>query len=328
MHQLLQNKPNSNNNHFQPLRHLTKWHRWQISWRSVLLALLCSLGVNSSHGATTSEKMLKIFTKEIEGITHFYVQNLEMADVTATFDMKLVNLKCSALLPYTATFPGTKTVEAFTVSAINAGAPWSYKYTDSYTIGSTTAVHDDTYIYSLPYAAGQTFNVSQGYHGGFSHTGPDEYAIDWKMPPGTPVHAARDGVVVQSKDSSNVGGPSRKFENCANCILIQHSDGTIGIYAHLSKGGNRVKVGDKVKAGDWIALSGNTGFTSGPHLHFSVFKTKSGKERESIPVRFQTADGPELTLVTGESYKNVPIATQQAQVQPRLAAVIANKKKS
>lgn len=295
----------------------------------MLLALLCSLGASSSHAAATPAKMLKIFTKEIEGITHFYIQNLEVADVTATFDMKLVNLKCSAVLPYTATIPGAKTVEAFTVCAINSNAPWSYKYTDSYTIGSSTAVHDDSYIYSLPYAAGQTFNVSQGYHGTFSHTGPDEYAIDWKMNPGTPVHAARDGVVVQSKDDSNVGGPNRKFQSCANCILIQHSDGTIGIYAHLMKGGNRVKVGDKVKVGDWIALSGNTGFTSGPHLHFSVFKTKSGKERESIPVRFQPAGTTApITLVAGESYKCTPAAAQQAKIRAPLAVIISGRKKS
>lgn len=305
------------------------WRRcWQISWRPMMLALLCSLGANSSHGAGTSTKMLHVFTKEIDGITHFYVENLQLADVTATFEMKLINLQCSTSLPYTATFPGNQTVEAFTVSAVNKSVPWDYSYTDSYTIGSVSARHDDSYVYSLPYAAGQTFSVSQGYHGKFSHTGPDEYATDWKMSPGTPVHAARGGVVVQSKDDSDVGGPSRKFENYANCVLIRHSDGTIGIYAHLLKGGNRVKVGDKVNVGDLIALSGNTGFTSGPHLHFSVFKTKSGKERESIPVRFQTANASALTLVTGGSYKSVPATTQQAKVHLPMAATTDDKKRS
>src|SRR5581483_2370758 len=143
--------------------------------------------------------------------------------------------------------------------------PWSYKFTDSFTLGSATARHDDSYVYSLPYAAGQVFLVSQGYGGSFSHTGPDMYSIDWKMPIGTPVHAARSGEVVKATDDSDIGGPSRKFEKCANCILIRHSDGTIGIYAHLQKGGNRVKVGDRITAGTLIGLSGNTGFTSGPH---------------------------------------------------------------
>ncbi len=272
--------------------------------------------------------MLDIFTMKIAGVTHFFVQNFEASDVAATFEMNLVNLKCSTNLPYTTTFPGNQIVEAFTVCPVEKDVPWSCSYTNSFTIGSVTAMHDDTYVYSLPYADDQEFRVSQGYHGAFSHTGQDEYAIDWEMPLGTPVHAARGGVVVQSKDDSKVGGRKRKFENYANKILIRHSDGTIGIYAHLLKGGNRVKVGDKINAGDWIALSGNTGFTSGPHLHFSVFKAKTGKERESIPIRFQTADGPKLTLVMGESYKSVSVNTQQARVQPPLAAVIAGKKKS
>ncbi len=297
-------------------------------WRSMLLALLCSVAATSSRATATSGKMLKVTTKEIQGVIHFYVQNLELADVTATFDMKLVNLKCSANLPYTATIPGKQTVEAFSVSPIKKDVPWDYSYTDSFTVGSSTARHDDTYAYLLPYAAGQTFSVSQGYHGRFSHTGPDEYAIDWKMSPGTPVHAARGGVVVQSKDDSDIGGPSRQFQNAANLILIRHSDGTIGIYAHLSKGGNRVKVGDEVAAGDWIALSGNTGFTSGPHLHFSVFKTKSGKERESIPIKFQVSNGSALTLVAGESYRRAPATTQQVKARLPLAAATEYKSRS
>jgi murein DD-endopeptidase MepM/ murein hydrolase activator NlpD len=297
--------------------------RRQIPWRPLLLTLLCCLGTGACQGTANPDKMLKVTTKDIKGATHFYVQNLEAADVTATFEMNLENLQCSTKLPYTATIPGNKTVEAFTVCAVNKNVPWSYKYTDSFTIGSTEARHDDNYVYSLPYAAGQTFSVSQGYHCNYSHTGPDEYAIDWKMPPGTPVHAARDGIVVQSKDDSDRGGPSRKFESCANCILIKHPDGTIGIYAHLSKGGNQVKVGAKVSVGDWIALSGNTGFTSGPHLHFSVFKTKSGKERESIPVRFQTANSPALTLKTGGSYKSAPIAMPEQQVKTAMPSVAA-----
>src|SRR5207244_139268 len=92
----------------------------QIPWRPVLLALFCCLAANPGHGAAAAGKMLKVTTKVIDGVTHFYVQNLEAADVTATFDMKLVNLKCSQPLPFTATIGGKQTVEAFTVCAIKA----------------------------------------------------------------------------------------------------------------------------------------------------------------------------------------------------------------
>jgi murein DD-endopeptidase MepM/ murein hydrolase activator NlpD len=122
------------------------------------------------------------------------------------------------------------------------------------------------------------------------------------MPVGTPVVAAREGLVVKSKDDSDEGGPDRKFQQAANSILIQHDDGTIGIYAHLKKDGNTVKEGDWVKAGDVIGLSGNTGFSSGPHLHFAVFITRTGSERVSIPVKFRTADREAVIPVIGHAY--------------------------
>ncbi len=271
--------------------------------------------------------MLKVTTHNEGGTLHFYVQNLEAAEVTATFDVQMTNLKGSTNFPYTTTFPGNQTVEAFTLAPISSEAPWNYSFTDAFTIGSLSAIHDDAQVYSLPYAPGTAFRVTQGYHGSFSHSGPDEYAIDWKMSVGTPVHAARGGVVVKSKDDSDVGGPDRKYEGCANCILIQHSDGTIGIYAHLKCGGNKVKVGDKVAVGDLIGLSGNTGFTSGPHLHFSVFKTRSGRERLSLPVKFRTVDNVSTTIVSGQSYKAGAIEVQQVKAAPPLAGTTTAKKR-
>lgn len=281
---------------------------------ALLLSLLCAFWAGDARAGSEADKMLKVTTHEDEGgITHFYVQNNEAADVTATFDVKMLNLRCNLNLPLTTTFPGNRTVEAFTLSPLKAGSPWNFSYTDAFTIGNNSAVPDDSYVYQLPYQKGKTFRVTQGYHGKFSHTGPDEYAVDWKMPEGTPVYAARGGIVVKAKDDSGVGGPDRKFEDCANCVLIQHSDGTIGIYAHLKKGGCKVKVGDRVNTGDLVALSGNTGFTSGPHLHFSVFKTRSGRERLSVPVKFQTEDGVSLELVTDKKYKCVPNEVQVAK---------------
>jgi len=165
------------------------------------------------------------------------------------------------------------------------------------------AVHEDSYLYSLPYAAVTSFKVTQGYHGTFSHTGPDELATDWKMPEGTPVFAAREGVVVAVKDDSEKGGAHRKFEDCANMVTIQHADGTMAHYCHLSPHSAKVKVGQKIRTGDLLAASGNTGFTSGPHLHFAVFKARDGFGRETIPVKFRTASGSGLTLISGEIYR-------------------------
>jgi len=98
-----------------------------------------------------------------------------------------------------------------------------------------------------------------------------------------------------------------KYDQFNNYVLIRHEDGTLGHYCHLQKGGCLVKPGQLVKTGDAIARSGNTGFSSGPHLHFSVYKTKNGRERESIPVKFRTADDEILTLLNGRSYRAAEI---------------------
>jgi murein DD-endopeptidase MepM/ murein hydrolase activator NlpD len=278
-----------------------------------VLKFICALAaavirlsvVPSLQAGVVSDEMVKIFTREQDGLTHFYVQNLQGGNVTATLKLRSSNLHASATFPCTIELAPNQTVEAFNFSPIRADLPWKYTYERSSIIGSVRAVADTNFVYRLPYACGETFPVSQGYHGKFSHTGPDEYAIDWKMPVGTPVHAARGGLVVKSKDDADCGGPERKYECCANCILIQHDDGTIGIYGHLKKGGNQVKVGDRVKAGDLIALSGNTGFSSGPHLHFAVFKAHDGATRESLPVKFQTVGGPAF-LVSGKQYQAQP----------------------
>ncbi|HEY0455635.1 MAG TPA: M23 family metallopeptidase [Verrucomicrobiae bacterium] len=272
-------------------------------------------------------KSVKIVTQREGEATRFYVNNMEQTDVTVTFELDMTNLKGNIPLPHTMTVPGNKMTEAFLVSPIKPAEHWNYTYTSHYTIGSTTARHDDNYVYSLPYAAGDSFKVTQGYNGSYSHTGPDQYAIDWKMPAGTPVHAARDGVVAKVKDDSNTGGGDRKFVNCANYILIRHADGTMANYAHLQKGGSRVRVGQRVQAGDCIGMSGNTGFSSGPHLHFSVFKTRDGMQRVSLPVKFRTGNGSGITLAEGKTYKCIHSLEGPAPIIATVGTGLLNEKK-
>lgn len=265
-------------------------------------ALPPAVVASGSLGNSQSRQMLKVTQRRDGNVIRFLVENLESADVTATFDLGLVNLKGSTPFPFTTTFAPHQTIEAFTLSPIDEAQEWHFSLTNAYTLGSNRAVHDDRFVYSLPYTPGQAFLVSQADDGAFSHTGPERHAIDWQMPEGTPVLAARGGIVVETKDDSSAGGADRSFENSANYILIQHSDGTIGNYAHLLKHGVKVKVGQTVNTGDVIGLSGNTGFSSGPHLHFSVFKTRNGRERESIAIRYRTANATAERLASGKVY--------------------------
>jgi murein DD-endopeptidase MepM/ murein hydrolase activator NlpD len=250
-------------------------------------------------------------------LTRLFVENNEYSEITMTLDMHLVNLKGNVAFPYTATFPARKVTEALVLSPIDCGAQWEYSYTNSYKLGSNCAQHDDSYLYELPYGPGAKFKVTQGYNGKFSHTGSNQYAIDWQMPEGTLVRAARGGVVVRAKDDSNKGGASMDYDRFNNYVLIRHSDGTLGHYCHLQKGGCLVKVGQTVAAGDFIAHSGSTGFSSGPHLHFCVFKTKDGHNRVSLPVKFKTSEENGVTLLAGHSYR----APEMQSASARLSAL-------
>ncbi len=268
------------------------------------------LGDNPAGRSAGSRETLIRISSEREGtLTHLFVENVQAADVTVTFEMELTNLIANVAFPYTTTLAGKSKVKLFTLSPEDASRGWSWTYTYYSTFGSTTAVHDDSYVYSLPYAPGKAFRVSQSYNGTYSHFGADQYAIDWRMPQGTPVYAARGGKVVGVKNDSNIGGDDSKYDWDANYVLIQHSDGTLGQYVHLMKGGTCVQVGQQVEAGEQIGLSGNTGHSTGPHLHLSIFKAQDGKHRITIPVRYSTAEAFATTLEEGRSYRAVGSST-------------------
>jgi murein DD-endopeptidase MepM/ murein hydrolase activator NlpD len=252
--------------------------------------------------ATVNNTKVKVRTEHAAGgSTHFIIENSELSEVTMTFNFGTVNMKSDVAFPYTATFKPGET-EAFTLSPRDTNVTWEYCYTNYYKLGSSVAMPDD-YVYSLPYAPGTAHRITQGYDGKFSHQGSNKYAIDWQMPEGTAVCAARGGLVVKVKDDSDLGGPSMEYDAFNNYVLIRHDDGTLGHYCHLKKGGVMVYPGDIVKTGDLIALSGCTGFSSGPHLHFCVFVAKDGRERESVPVKFRDDHGESVTLVEGQKYR-------------------------
>ena len=166
-----------------------------------------------------------------------------------------------------------------------------YRYSLDWTIGDKDAVHDDDHLYSLPYASGESYRVIQGFGSRFSHTGLEEFAIDLDMAVGTPVHAARAGIVARVEESNSRGCWENGCGKYANYVVILHGDGTTGEYYHLEKDGAVVEVGDTVEQGQQIAYSGNTGHTTKPHLHFAVYRATDGGNTQSIPVRFKGAGG-------------------------------------
>ncbi|MBC7474599.1 MAG: M23 family metallopeptidase, partial [Candidatus Sericytochromatia bacterium] len=191
--------------------------------------------------------------------------------VSINFD-PLTNLKTSVKMPYNITVVAHKTLKAFDLIRINISEEYRYNY-KFYTVeGIMSAKHDNNYIYSLPYKSGESYKIIQGFNGKYTHVGEQKYALDFGLPQGTEIRAARDGVVVGIKSDSSTSGWGEKYAKFANYIYVQHSDGTFGGYIHLKKDGVKVELGQKVKVGDIIGLSGNTGWTDGPHLHFWVYK--------------------------------------------------------
>ncbi len=128
-----------------------------------------------------------------------------------------------------------------------------------------------------------------------------EHGIDFLVPIGTEILAARKGKVVDVKVDSNEGGFEEKYigNKYLNFITIEHEKGEFSQYAHLKFNGACVKEGDKVKAGEVIGYSGNTGYTSTPHLHFHVYRdvdTEIGWE--TLQVEFE---GEELKIIRTET---------------------------
>ena len=177
------------------------------------------------------------------------------------------------------------------LSGAAAPAEGGYRISYDWTVGDKDAVHDDDYLYALPYAPGSRFRVLQSFGSRFSHTGLEEFAVDFDMPVGTPVHAARSGVVARIEESHFRGCWDTGCGKFANYIVVLHSDSTTGEYYHLAENGAAVAVGGVVEQGQLIGYSGNTGHSTMPHLHFAVYRATEWGNTQSIPVRFRSADG-------------------------------------
>lgn len=161
---------------------------------------------------------------------------------------------------------------------------------------------DSSYIYTLPFQHKKKVFLVQGYESMFSHKG--ERALDFKVKKGTIVCAARDGVVNASRKDSDAGG--LKPENLAdgNYVTIRHADGSTAWYWHLEKDGVMVNTGDTVKAGQPIGMSGNTGYSAFPHLHFEVQGYDAEGKYVQLPTRFYTQKGV-IYLRPGKFYRTL-----------------------
>jgi len=206
------------------------------------------------------------------------------------------NTSTEPQLPVRIVVPPDSEMETVRMWPTEHDKSFSYRFSYRYGMGDPTAKHHPPRPYRPPFQAGNTFFISQAFHGAFSHHGPQsEYAIDIAMPLGATVCASREGVIMDIANDFFTGGTDKEaYAERANFIRILHDDGTMALYAHLEVESIVVGIGTRVAAGDVIARSGDTGFSTGPHLHFAIQKNV-GLALEALPFKIANAEGNGVT---------------------------------
>ncbi|RED91585.1 M23 family metallopeptidase [Marinoscillum furvescens] len=248
--------------------------------------------------ATAQEKVIKAYheTQEDNSLI-IYVENRSEVLHSVLLEGNLKGMSASIALPITQVVPPKSTTAFVTLTPTANSYGYSYEFTS--TQGDVTAIHDDTYVYQLPYQSGESHRIDQGYLERPTHM--DQYALDFHMDTGTKICAIRDGKVMNVVQKHNRGCPDKSCGQYNNFVQVMHADGSIADYSHLQKNGALVKIGDEVKAGDVIALSGATGQASGPHLHLEVYVMRfSGSQ--SVEASYQLDASTVGIPQTGKSY--------------------------
>jgi murein DD-endopeptidase MepM/ murein hydrolase activator NlpD len=162
--------------------------------------------------------------------------------------------------------------------------------------GPTSPDPEPTYL--LPFPVGDSSQVIQGNNGSFTHFGPSAYGFDFRMTIGRKVTAMRAGQVIAVEERHLDGNRTPGQENL---VFLRHDDGTFARYYHLTLNGALVVVGQRVAAGDTIGLSGDTGYSTTPHLHVDVTRDCVAWGCQTVWIRFQNAGAD--TLVAGRVYR-------------------------
>lgn len=156
--------------------------------------------------------------------------------------------------------------------------------------------------YQLPIPVGDSARLIQGNNGPYGHEGHAAYAFDFILKIGSPVIAARSGVVVAAEERFR---DATRKPGEENFVIVHHGDSTYARYYHLTTDGALVGVGDSVHAGDTIARSGDSGASAGAHLHFDVTRECYRWGCGTIPVAFANV-APD-SLIPGRYYHARPV---------------------
>lgn len=237
-----------------------------------------------------AQSNLKISVVTENGASVFYADNGEFCPVSVEFTLTLDNLETNGFSNGIFVVPAfARQFRLFSLTGIRARRKTTYSYTYRAVFGDAKQVsYDSSFRYDLPFKKNGRYRIEQGYYGRFTHQ--NENSLDFNLPQGSQVRAARAGVVVSVVQHFNTSCLREDCKAMANHVVIYHNDGSLAEYSHLAYNGARVAVGDSVNRGDLIALSGNTGYTRGPHLHFICYLADFSTHR-SIKTLFRVGNG-------------------------------------
>ncbi|MGY2202327.1 peptidoglycan DD-metalloendopeptidase family protein [Pseudomonas gingeri] len=227
------------------------------------------------------ERQVHLDIRKQKGGDSVYVRNDLYAPVEIELGFgALKNVSGAPLQPIRKVLPARSSQRLALLTATRPGQPFLYTPKFRYSLGDPSG-QAQGYRYPLPWRGGP-FRLTQGPNGPYSHFGAkSRYAMDIAMPVGTPIIAARGGVVVKTENAQS----GRGSDPSGNFVRVLHDDGTMGVYLHLKQGSVSVREGQHVAVGSPLGLSGNTGNSTGPHLHF-VVQRNTGLGLVSIPYQF------------------------------------------
>jgi murein DD-endopeptidase MepM/ murein hydrolase activator NlpD len=290
-----------------------------------LCAILCALGGGAvtSAQASVTDYPFRLVTRAQGSQQELVAENDGPSPITVHATVTGENFASDRTWPATVVVPPYTSMPLGRVFAADKAGSYSFLFRYSHHFGKLDAVHEPEALYRLPFRDGEAYAITQA-HGGklTSHNNRENlYAIDFAMPRGSAVVAARGGIVIDVTLRHQEGGFDPSFLDKANTVAVAHDDGTVAEYAHLSPGPELVKPGQRVSPGDLLGYSGNTGYSSGPHLHFIVSKPTvvDGKvTRTSLPIMFY-ANEPSVrfsaqagTTVTA-NYRSTAVAQEQTR---------------
>lgn len=255
-------------------------------------------GKSQAHSEAAGQASPSLFGNEIEfetnnGVVYVYVNNRLAGplQVQLSAGSSTRNMDAWPSLPVTYVLEPKRRQLLTQLQAIDANAPMIRDLQSLRIPGDPHAIPDEV-TYSLPIDENSRWEMGQEFNGEYSHQDEqNRYAVDFIVPIGTPVLAARAGVVMETIANYGTGGQNAKiYAARANFIRILHDDGSMALYAHLKENGILVSNGQRVGLGEPIGYSGNTGFSSGPHLHFAL-QINTGMRLTSIPFQMVGPQG-------------------------------------